>query len=605
MKNLLRALRYFRPERRLIAGALVFMLLATGTSLMKPWPLAWIVDSILQDQPLPGVLDSWLGDLEPEWILAILGGLVLLVHTAHGALTGIQKYLVIVTGLRGLARVRNQLYQWLQRLSLRYFQGSNQGDVIYRATWDTYSFQTLFEHGLFTFLGATVLMVCMGTVMWRLNVPLTLVALATVPLLLVVMKHFGRRMRQRSLAAHQADSRVTSMVQQSIVALPLTQSYTREPDEARQYTARVAAALQHRKAQHGSEVLYLALVAVIFGLGTTGIIWLGARQVMAGALTLGELPTFISSLAQLYEPLNQLSHVGATVSDARAGTDRVFELLDTPEEVKETDQARPVRAVHSRENQPEETPQQTVWAKGNLAFEGVVFGYQKSRPVLRGINLEIAAGEKMAVIGPSGAGKSTLLHLVPRFFDPDEGALKLEGIDFRRLKLKDLRAQISLVFQEAILLPTSIAENIAYGKPDAGRAEIEAAAKAAHAEEFIRRLPNGFDTIVGEGAARLSMGEKQRINIARAFLKEAPILLLDEPTSALDAESEELVVAGLQNLMQGRTTLIAAHRLAVVRHADRIAVVEAGRLTEVGSPAELSRKKGYYSRLMESGAMRQ
>ncbi|MBI2926363.1 MAG: ABC transporter ATP-binding protein, partial [Verrucomicrobia bacterium] len=352
MKNLGRALGFFRADGPLIAGALGLLLLSTAANLLKPWPLALIVDGVLGDKPLPGWLAGPAADRSKPLLLGVLAGAVLVVHLGQGALSAGQNFLTIKIGLRGLARVREQLFHWLQRLSLRFYQGTNTGDVIYRASWDTYAFQTLFQHGLFTGLGATLALGCMVLVMARLNGPLTFVALGTVPLLLLAMKFFGQTMKARSLAAHQTDSQVTSLIQQGIVALPLTQSYTREEHEERRFAGHVASAYEKRLSQHGSEVLYLAAMAIIFGMGTAGIVGLGARQVLAGQLTVGQLLIFLAYLGQLYEPLNQLAHIGATVSDASAGTQRVFELFDAAEEVKEAADARPVRGPKSQVSRP-------------------------------------------------------------------------------------------------------------------------------------------------------------------------------------------------------------------------------------------------------------
>jgi ABC-type multidrug transport system fused ATPase/permease subunit len=288
---------------------------------------------------------------------------------------------------------------------------------------------------------------------------------------------------------------------------------------------------------------------------------------------------FLAYLAQLYEPLNQLSHVGTTVSDASASAGRVLELLDTPPEVKEMPGA------------------QSFPKERQIQLEKVRFGYEPKMPVLHEVSMTIPAGASIALIGPSGAGKTTLLQLLPRFYDPDGGVVRIGGVDVREMQLADLRRHIAYVQQEAILLPATVAENIGYGRAGATRAEIEAAARAANAASFVERLPQGYDTVVGEGAARLSVGEKQRLNLARAFLKDAPILLLDEPTSSLDVENEELVIESLRQLMRGRTTLIVAHRLATVRGVDRIFVLDGGKIAEEGRPDELLLREGYYARM--------
>ncbi|MEW6305401.1 MAG: ABC transporter ATP-binding protein [Verrucomicrobiota bacterium] len=593
MKNWLRALNYFRPDAPRIAWIGGLLLLSIGANLLKPWPLAIIVDGVLGDKPLPAWLPTATDTAGKLALLPLLGGLIFLLHAAQGALSAAQNFIAIGVGLRGLTRVRNEVFSRLQRLSLRFHQGAQTGDTIYRAAWDTYSFQTLFQQGLVMFLTAALSLCLMVVVMWQLNVRLTLVALAIVPALILAIRVFGAAMRERGAAAQAADSRVISQVQQTIAALPLIQSYTREAQETERYRGLTQSAEAKRLAQHGWELLYWLGISVVFGIGTAAIVWVGAGQVAAGALTVGQLLIFIAYLAQLYEPLNQLSHVGATVSTASAGAQRVFELLDTPEEVRDHADARPIvsrvesAAAHSR----------ALVIQGGLEFNRVSFAYQPGHPVFSEISFTLKPGETAALVGPSGAGKTTLLSLLPRFFDPSGGAVKLDGVDLRELRLQDLRANVALVPQQPVLLPATIAENIAFGKPDATRAEIEAAARAANADAFIAKLPQGYDTVVGEGAARLSVGEAQRLNLARAFLKNAPILLLDEPTSSLDAESEDAVLAGMTQLMKGRTTLIVAHRLRTIRSVDRILTLQDGRLAENGAHAELMEGGGYYARL--------
>ena len=584
-------------------GAAGLLVLSIVANLVKPWPLALIVDHLLGNKPLPQWLAAALAGWERSAVLALLGASLVLLHTIQAGFSMAQNYLVIQVGLRGLARVRNQLFHWLQRLSLRYHQQASQGDLIYRASWDTYAFQTLFQQGLFTAVSAALSLTLMVGVMWQLNRVLALVALGTVPLLLLTMQSFGAGMRRRSLVAQAADSRVTALVQQSIVALPLTQSYTQEEREQRRFTEQAAEALRRRVTQHGYEVVYLAVIAIIFGLGVGGIAWVGARQVWTGNLTVGQLWIFLAYLGQFYEPLNQLTSASTTVSAARAGTQRVFEILDAAEEVKDRPGARAVLAPASATGPADvrrtpSAPDGPLLARGHVRFDRVSFGYRPGQRVLTTVSFELRAGQSTAIIGPSGAGKSTLAHLLPRFFDPTEGRILLEEADLRDLRLNDLRAQVALVMQEPILLAATVAENIGFGKPDASRAEIEAAAQAAHAHGFIDQLPQRYDTPVGEGAVRLSVGEKQRISLARAFLKNAPILVLDEPTSALDAENEALVVSSLNELMRGRTTLAIAHRLPTIRHVDQILVLEGGRLTASGTPAELLQQGGYYARLM-------
>ena len=600
MSTLGRALRFFRPDADRVAVILLLLLTGIGLNLLKPWPLAVIVDSVLGTKPLPVWLRTLSGAEGKEFLALVLAGGLLLLHLGHCALSALQNFLAIQVGLAGLQRVRNEVFACLQRLSLRFHQASRSGDLIQRAAWDTYSFQTLFQQGVLTAVTASLSLALMVVVMARLSSVLTLVALILVPVLLLVIRFFGGRMTERGREAQQADSLVTSSVQQSIAALPLIQSYTREEFEENAFASRTAAALQRRLSQHGWELGYWLSIGAVFSTGTAALVWLGSRQVLHGELTVGELLIFLAYLAQLYDPLNQLSHVGSTLATATAGARRVFEILDTPEEVRDAPDARPVLSLRSRTvpGAGAAGADRALPCAGGIEFERVSFSYQKAQPVLHEVSFRVAPGEAVAIIGPSGVGKTTLLNLLPRFFDPTAGSIRLDGAELRGLRLRDLRLQSAMVLQEPILLPATIAENIAYGKPRATRSEIEQAAHAANAAAFIGKLPDGYKTIVGDGGTRLSVGERQRLNLARAFLKDAPILLLDEPTSALDADSEALVVESLFELMQGRTTLMVAHRLSTIRRVDRILVLQEGRVLESGTPAELLERDGYYARVI-------
>jgi ATP-binding cassette subfamily B protein/subfamily B ATP-binding cassette protein MsbA len=482
-------------------------------------------------------------------------------------LVAVQNGTVIQLGLRGLGRVRTAVYDWLLRLPLGQWNALPQGEVLYRATWDTYSFQTLFTQGLFGLLGASAQVLAMTWVMARLNVPLTLTALLTVPVLMVVMRWLGGRMARFAGDAQAADTSVATRLQQTVANLLLIQSFTREPEEARQFQGSLVDATSARWRQHRAELAYLAVVAGVLGVGTSLLVWMGSRQVLAGMLTVGELWVFLAYLAQLYEPLNQLSQLGTTLTNAFAGSRRVIELIEEPEAKPDGTQKFP----QSEGRLPE------------VRFDDVHFSYDGRSPALDGASFDAQPGEVVALIGPSGAGKTTLLQLVPRFLVPASGRVCIDGIPVVEIALRLLRAEVSVLLQEPLLLPTTVAENLAYGKPEATRAEVEEAARQANADEFIRRLPQGYDTLIGDGAARLSVGEKQRINLARAFLKDAPILLLDEPTSALDVESESLVLEGLKSLTRNRTTLMVAHRLETLKIADRVVSLRGGRVEAVQS----------------------
>ena len=616
LRLLARAFGYFKPDIGRIGLAVGLLLAGIGVNLLKPWPLAILVDSVLGSKPypawLPGEIMAW---AQPAQITAIIAASLVL-YLVHSAVCAGHVYLTIGIGLRGLRRVRDDVFGWIQRLSLRYHHGTVAGDIIFRAGTDTTAFQVLFQEGLLTVISATGTLLFMTVMMARLNLYLTAVALVAVPVLLVSIKMFGGTMRSRGMAAQQAESRVYSLIHQGITALPLIQSHAREDHEHRRFTAQTEAARRQKMAQQGLEVFYWGSISVILGACTLGVTWFGAQQVLSGNLTLGELLVFLAYVTQLFEPLHQLSKVGATLSSASASTRRVFEILDTPEDVKNRVEARPVLRgidVDGQAGLPSsaddmfaaaETPAappppgRPLQIYGNVTYDDVSFAYDPARPTLHHVSFKLLAGTSAAIIGPSGAGKTTLLNLLPRFFDPTNGAVLLEGVDLRELRLEDLRAQIGLVLQQPIILPATIAENIAYGKPDASMEEIEAAALAANASAFIERLPEHYQTVVGDGGAHLSVGEKQRINLARAFLKNAPILLMDEPTSALDVESEAQVVASLFALMKGRTTLMVAHRLTTIRRVDKILVVENGRLAEMGQPDDLLAEQGYYARVV-------
>jgi ABC-type multidrug transport system fused ATPase/permease subunit len=614
-RQLLRALGYFRPDAGRIALTLGLLLLSIGLNLLKPWPLALLVDSVLGSKPYPGWLPETLQGWGPAAQITALVGAALGLHLIHAAACAGHVYFSIGVGLRGLRRVRDDVFSWLQRLSLRYHHGTEAGDIIFRAGTDTCAFQTLFLHGLLIFVSATGTLLFMAVAMAKLNLSLTAVALVAVPILLLSIKIFGRAMRVRGTAAQQAEGKVYALIHQGITALPLIQSHAREHHEQQRFTAHTEEARQHKMAQQGLEVFYWGSISVILSACTLGVTWVGAQQVLSGNLTVGELLVFLAYVAQLFEPLHQLSQVGATLSSARASTRRVFEILDTPEEVKDRSEAR--RVCQGRELDglgglptsadnmfaaagatPGGSTRPPLPVYGNVTYDDVSFAYDSSRAVLRHISFKLLAGTSAAIIGPSGAGKTTLLNLLPRFFDPTSGAVLLEGVDLRDLRLEDLRAQVGLVLQEPIILPTTVAENISYGKPEATMEEIERAAHLARADELIERLPQHYRTVIGDGGAHLSVGEKQRINLARAFLKDAPILLMDEPTSALDVESEAQVVASLFELMRGRTTLMVAHRLTTIRRVDKILVVDNGRLTEMGAPEDLLAEQGYYARVV-------
>lgn len=570
---LIQVLRFYRKESWRGVVACLILAVTTASALLKPWPLAWVFDLLFRNQTSTDTAAVWSQILVYSGYLV---GLSLLHALAHAALHAV----VISTGLRGLARVRNAVFDRLLKLSLRRLIGSQSGDLIYRATWDTYSFQTVLNQGLFTVLAALTGVVSMAVVLWQVNRMLTGVALVTVPMLVILIRLAGPQLSREANSAQKADASIASTVQQLVANLQLIQILNRERGETAAFSVKTAEALRARWRQHKVEIQYLTLVAIVLAGGTAAIIAVASKEVLEGRLTAGQMLIFLAYLAQLYEPLNQLSTVGGTLASARAGAERILDLLNESTESGDGTTEVPTEIGVS------------------LEFDDVTFSYRPDCVVLNGLSLRLVAGETVAIIGPSGAGKSTFLQMIPRFLEPDSGQVRWNGVPLNTFRREALREKISLVLQEPLLFPATVGENIGFARKGATQAEIEAAAKAASAHDFITCLPDGYETLVGDGAPRLSTGEKQRINLARAFLRDAPVLLLDEPTSALDADSEQQVMAAVHRLAQGRTTLIVAHRLETLRRADRIIVIQNGRIEEEGRPEELLSASGYYARII-------
>ncbi len=577
-----RLLEQARPYWLHLAAILALDLLATPLALLAPLPLKLAVDHVVGAAPLPAPLDR----LVPAGVqtsrlalLAVVAGLqvaiLLLLH-----LRELAWYVLRARAGEGVTLAfRTQLFRHAQRLSLAFHDRRGTADSIYRIQWDAPSIQWLTIDGLIPFLAALAMLAGMVAVIGWIDLQLALVALTVAPILFVLSRAYDRHTRQRYHRVKELETGALGVVQEVLGALRVVKAFGREESEQQRFLERSAAGVQARVRLSVMEGWFGLLVNLTTAAGAAVVLFIGMKNVLAGTLTLGALLAVLSYLAQLYRPLETISRQVASLQDSMAGVRRALELLDQVPEVKERPRARPLRR-----------------AAGAVEFRNVTFGYER-QPVLRDVSFRVAPGARVGIVGPTGAGKSTLVSLLTRFYDPAGGQILLDGVDIRDYRLADLRGQFAIVLQDPVLFSTTIRENIAYGRPGAALEDIQAAARAANAEAFIAALPDGYDTVVGERGMTLSGGEKQRVAIARAFLKDAPVLILDEPTSALDARTEALVLDALRRLMQGRTTLIVAHRLSTIRHVDFLLVLDGGRLLECGPPAELLARGGLYARL--------
>ena len=550
-------------------------MLIAGFELLKPWPLQVVIDNVLGSKPLPiAALAST--SQKAVLLLACLG--LVVVHLGAGGLTLLHNYTTIGVGQRMVNDLRGALYAHLQRLSLAFHSRQRVGDLLYRITADSFAVQTMIMNGALPILSAAVLLGGMLVVLLPLDPILTLLSLTVVPLLFALILGFNRKIVDIATEVRTTESRVYSVVQWAMSSIKLVQAFTKEDEEHRRFMGASGESLRATLRLYNWQTLYSGAVNLVIAGGTALVVYAGARAVISGRLSVGQLIVFISYLAQLYAPINQISQSWGLIAGARVGARRVFDILDTEADLRDGSRSFPLEG-----------------ARGDVAWRNVSFRYRPETPVLDGVDVRVPAGSKIAVIGPTGAGKSTLLGLLPRFFDPSVGVVEIDGVDLREYQLKSLRSQISMVLQPPLIFPLSVRDNIAYGRPGASNAEIEEAARLARIHDFIASLPEGYDTVVGETGVALSEGERQRITIARALLRDAPILILDEPTSALDVATEALVMAAIERLVAARTTFIIAHRLSTVRRCDRIIVLRDGIVAEEGTLADLLRRNGLFA----------
>jgi ATP-binding cassette subfamily B protein/subfamily B ATP-binding cassette protein MsbA len=569
-----------RPYRTQFAIAVGQVILITGAELLKPWPLKVIIDHVLNGNPLFwGFAAAWSRD---ALLLASCLSLVA-IYLLLGGLNVINNYTTIRIGQGMVNDLRGAVYNHLQRLSLAFHHRRQVGDLLYRVTADTYAIQTLTMNGVFPILVSLGLLTGMTIVMLQLDWVLTLLALGVCPALFLTISAMSKRINSAATLAHERESTIYSLVQRTMSAIRVIQAFTKEEEEHRRFMAASAESLSANLQLYTLQTFYSGVVNAVIAVGTALVVWVGARHVIEGVLSVGDLVVFTAYLASLYGPINTISQTLGMIEGGKAGLARVQEILTIERDL--TDGRKTLARSEVR---------------GEITFEDVAFSYTQDQPVLRRVDLRIAPGKTVAIVGPTGAGKSTLVSLVPRFYDPQEGRVLLDGVDIREFTLASLRQQVAMVLQPPLVFPISIAENIAYGRPEASQEEIERAARLARIHERIMRLPQGYDAVVSEQGSTLSEGERQRLTIARAILRDAPILILDEPTSSVDAETEALIMEGLEQLMTGRTTFIIAHRLSTVRKADVILVVRGGYVVEQGSFAELLRQGGHFAALYKT-----
>ncbi len=581
-------LRYLGPHWQGLGAIVLAMLGMVALDVVRPWPMKLLVDHVLGGRPLAPNLAAWAshvpGALEPTgllvWVcvatvfLFIISTLLSIVHTVAS----------VTLGQRITYDLGADLFRHLQRLSLIYHSRRHVGDLAARVTGDAYCLQTLVTGVFLPLAQSVVTLAAMFFVMWKLHAQLTLISLSVVPFLVLTIRTFGGPMKQQGRHRRDLEGRLASLVQQTLHGLPAVQAFTREDVEHARFRQLAQDTVAAYRRTTRAQLAFKLIGGLITAIGTAAIMWLGAREVLEGRLTVGTVLVFLSYLGALYGPLNTITLTTSTWQGAIANAERVSEVLSIQPDVQDAPDARHVALA------------------GAVRYEDVTFGYEQGRPVLHGVSLSCEPGEVVAIVGPTGAGKTTLVNLLIRFFDAWSGRVTIDGHDVRNLTVRSLRQQVAMVLQEPFIFPMTAAENIAYGRPGASREQIVTAAVAANADDFIQRLPQGYDTVIGERGATLSGGEKQRLSIARAFLKDAPILILDEPTSALDARTETLLLEALGRLMRGRTTFIIAHRFSTIRHADQIVVVDQGRIVERGRHDQLMARGDLYATLYRQQA---
>ena len=587
---------HYRPIRkRVTIGALLrphwaaltlgFIAIAgeTVANLLQPWPLKIVLDDVLRSR----TSHAWAMNLIHRLVgtdklavlefacVAVLGIAVLDAVCTYG-----EKYLTTSVAQWVSYDLRMAIYAHIQRLSLAFHDQKRTGDLITRVTADIDSIQSFIMNGLLGVLINTMTLVGMIGVMFWLNWKFTLIALSVVPALFAMVYIYTRKIKKASREVRKKEGEITSVIEEVLSSIRVVKAFAREDFEVHRLEKESMEAVEISLRARSLKAKLTPLVDIVVAVGTGLVLWFGSRLVMGNVLSAGELVVFILYLGKMYKPMQEISKMTDTYSKAAVGYERIQEILDTDLEVRDLPRSRKAPRF-----------------KGNIEFDSVSFSYAEGPPVLKNVSLEMNAGQVSAIVGPTGAGKTSIISLIPRFYDPAEGVITIDGSDIRQFQQRSLRQQMSFVLQETILFRAPVWQNIAYGRPGASRQEIIRAAELANASEFIDKLPEGYDTILGERGMTLSGGQRQRIAIARAVIRNTPILILDEPTSGLDSASEKLVFEALDRLMEGRTVVVIAHRLSTIQRADVIFVVKDGAVVERGKHEELMKLNGLYAEL--------